>query len=228
MKQLRLLSYNVRNCRGLDIPAQQDVARIARVIKEQAPDLVALQELDRGTERSSGRDILAELAELTGLEGVYAPAINYNGGEYGHGLLTRWCPRRHYKIPLPGREEVRALLVSEFDDFVFFSTHLSLTPESQIEAVHLINRELGLFKKPAFMAGDFNAEPESVTLRLVEQRWSRLSPLQFTFPADLPDRVIDYIFAVKGAGVEVLEAAVIEEPAASDHRPVFVKVGFNL
>ncbi len=64
-ESLRVLSYNVRNCRGLDDASVVDVARIARVITNQAPDVAAIQELDCKTSRSGGRDVLRELAAAT-------------------------------------------------------------------------------------------------------------------------------------------------------------------
>ena len=49
------MSYNIRN--GIGIDNIQDIGRIARVILREAPDLVALQELDSATLRVDGRYI---------------------------------------------------------------------------------------------------------------------------------------------------------------------------
>ena len=47
-----------------------------------------------------------------------------------------------------------------------------------------------------------------------------------TFPADNPVRCIDYIFVYRGAdsGVIPAGARVEQEPVASDHLPVWVRV----
>ncbi len=100
---LRVLSYNVRNCRGLDDYHAVNVARVAGVISNQAPDVVALQELDRKTKRSAGRDMLQELAVATGMIGTFGEAIPYQGRAYGVGILSKTKPLRSYHLPCPAR-----------------------------------------------------------------------------------------------------------------------------
>ena len=41
---LRLMTYNVHNCIGTD--RQTDIERIAAIVRRQAPDVVAVQEVD--------------------------------------------------------------------------------------------------------------------------------------------------------------------------------------
>ena len=224
---VRVLSYNVRNCRGLDDYESINVERIARVIRGQSPDVAAIQELDRQARRSGQRDILQELAAATGMIGSYGEAIAFQGGAYGVGILSKKRPVRSYRIPLPGEEEARVLLVCEFDSFVFFCTHLSLTAESRQAAAEIISRERAKFAKPVLLAGDFNAQPESEALREFDKSWQRASPLLPTFPADRPDRIIDYIFVSAGTEFQAADAAVVNEPVASDHRPVFASVSFR-
>lgn len=221
---LRVMSYNVRNCRGLDDYESINVERIARVIRGHSPDVAAIQELDRKTRRSGQRDILEELADATGMIGSYGEAITFQGGAYGVGILSKQRPVRMYHVPLPGKEEARVLLVCEFDTFVFFCTHLSLTAESRQASAEIIGRERAKFAKPVLLAGDFNAQPEAAELRVFEQSWKRASPLLPTFPADKPDRIIDYIFVSAGTEFRVADASVVDEPVASDHRPVFANV----
>lgn len=226
-ESLRVLSYNVRNCRGLDDYQSLNVVRIAGVVSNQAPDVVALQELDRKTKRNTGRDVLQELAAATGMTGTYGEAIPFQGGSYGVGILSKNKPLRSYHLPLPGKEEARALLVCEFDTFVFFCTHLSLTAESRLASVGIINREQATFSKPVLLAGDFNAEPDSAVVQEFGKSWKRVSPLLPTFPADKPDRTIDYIFVSGNTAVQASESRVVNEPVASDHRPVFSRVSFK-
>jgi len=226
-ESLRVLSYNVRNCRGLDDYQSINVARIAGVVSNQTPDVVALQELDRKAKRSMGRDVLQELAAATGMTGTYGEATPFQGGSYGVGILSKNKPLRSYHLPLPGKEEVRTLLVCEFDTFVFFCTHLSLTAESRQASAEIINREQAKFSKPVLLAGDFNAEPDSAVVQEFGKSWKRVSPLLPTFPADKPDRTIDYIFVSGNTAVQASESRVVNEPVASDHRPVFSRVSFK-
>ena len=88
-----------------------DFRRTAAVINKVCPDVVAVQEIDSVTGRSGGKDVLREIAGLTLMHHMYAPAIDYDGGKYGIGMLSKEKPLGYRYLPLPGREEARALLV---------------------------------------------------------------------------------------------------------------------
>ena len=77
-ERLKLMSYNIRN--GIGIDNIQDIGRIARVILREAPDLVALQELDSATLRVDGRYIPGELGRMTGMHATFGRAIGFAGG----------------------------------------------------------------------------------------------------------------------------------------------------
>lgn len=224
--EVTFLSYNVKNGTGMD--GKRDYDRTARVIAAAKPDVAALQELDSGTKRSEGRDTLQELAVRTKLTGTYAKAIDYSGGSYGVGLLSRERPLMVKRIPLPGREEARVLLMAEFKDYCFCVTHLSLTHEDSSASIDMIAALAAECRKPFFIAGDFNLAPGSEPLARMKKHFILLSDSsQKTFPADHPVECIDYIWMYKGRKAEafkVVESRVIEEPAASDHRPVKVVV----
>ena len=87
-REIRVMTWNVHHGEGLD--GRIDLQRIAREIAAQECDLVALQELDRGTRRSGGEDQLAVLARHTGMHAAFGKAIDYQGGAYGVGVLSRW------------------------------------------------------------------------------------------------------------------------------------------
>lgn len=222
------MSYNVKNGTGLD--GKRDYDRTARVIADAKPDAVALQELDSKTKRSGGRDTLQELAVRVKLAGTYARAIDYSGGSYGIGLLSREKPLSVKRIPLPGREEARVLLMAEFKDYFFCVTHLSLTREDSDASIGMIAALAAECRKPFFIAGDFNLTPDSEPVARMKKHFILLSDSsQKTFPADKPKECIDYIWMYKGEKArdfKVVESRVIEEPAASDHRPVKVTVRY--
>jgi endonuclease/exonuclease/phosphatase family metal-dependent hydrolase len=214
-----IMSYNIRNAKGMDNVTDYD--RIAAAIKKQQPDIVALQELDSITQRSKGVDVLKTVAEKTGMQYSYSASIDYNGGKYGIGLLSKEKPLQVSRIPLPGKEELRSLLIVEFKEFVVFNTHLSLTAADQLTSVLIINEQLSKYQKPVYLAGDLNATPESSPIAELKKKWVLLSGTSNTFPATTPDRCIDYIFGY-GAIKKLLRTAVPDEPMASDHRPVLV------
>ena len=97
---LKFMSYNIRNGRGID--NVQDLGRVAEIINRTAPDIVALQELDSVTGRMAGRFIPGELGEMTGMHARFCRAIDYDGGAYGVGLLSRAAPRAGRRLPRPG------------------------------------------------------------------------------------------------------------------------------
>ena len=133
----------------------------------------------------------------------------------------------YYSIPLPGREEQRVLLIVEFDRYLFACTHLSLTEEDRLRSLPLLNQEAAKANKPLFIAGDWNAKPNSSFIGELRQSFTLLSdPEQLTFPADTPNCTLDYV-AIYGTGtlpVNVKRTQVVDEPMASDHRPVVVEL----
>lgn len=89
---MRLMTYNIKNANGMD-----DICsfqRVANVINNASPDVVAIQEVDSMTRRSGQKYVLGEIAERTQMHACFAPAIEFEGGKYGIGLLTKQVPLR--------------------------------------------------------------------------------------------------------------------------------------
>ncbi|MBI4876890.1 MAG: endonuclease/exonuclease/phosphatase family protein [Acidobacteria bacterium] len=216
--EVTVLSYNIRHCEGVD--GKLDVARIAAVIRSVKPGVVALQEVDRKTERAGGADQAEELGRLTGLTAIFGRAIDYGGGQYGNAVLTRLPVKRWANHPLPGQEP-RALMEVDFGAFTFFATHLDATREDthRAAAAAEINR---LAKSPALLAGDLNAVPGSTPMKILAGEWSVAGEgLSLpTIPVRQPARQIDYILFRPATRWKVIEIRVLDEPLASDHRPI--------
>lgn len=222
---LKLMSYNIKNANGMDNVC--NFQRIANVINNTSPDVVAIQEVDSMTNRSGQKYVLGEIAERTQMHGYFAPAIDYDGGKYGIGLLTKQVPLRLQTLPLPGREEARTLILAEFTDYIYCCTHMSLTEEDRMKSLELVKAFTSSSTKPLFLAGDMNAEPESGFIKKLQKDFQILSnPKQHTFPAPDPKETIDYIATLKqnAKGFAVISAKVINEPMASDHRPILVEL----
>lgn len=219
-QQLQIMSYNVRHCAGMDLMIDYD--RTAAVIAQQQPDVVALQELDSMTGRSGNRDQLGELASRTGYHPVFGAAIEFNGGLYGVGILSREMPVSTKRIPLSG-EEPRLLLVVELEDYIIACTHLDLNDAQRLASVSLIVEEAQRWQKPFLLAGDWNDTTDSKLLKAMTQYFTVLSGDEATYPADEPTECIDYVGVFNGRA-EAIESHVIDEPEASDHRPLVVWV----
>lgn len=222
---LKLMTYNIKNANGMDDVC--NFQRIANVINNASPDVVAIQEVDSMTSRSGQKYVLGEIAERTQMHAYFAPAIDFDGGKYGIGLLTRQVPVRLQTIPLPGREEARALILAEFEDYIYCCTHMSLTEEDRMESLKIVKSFTAPYKKSLFLAGDMNAEPESDFAKELQKNFQLLSnPKQHTYPAPEPKETIDYIATLKSNanGFALISAQVLNEPMASDHRPILVKL----
>ncbi|MDR2810893.1 MAG: endonuclease/exonuclease/phosphatase family protein, partial [Tannerellaceae bacterium] len=221
---IRIMSYNVHNFVGMD--GQRDYRRIADVISDVAPDVVAIQEADSATVRSEGAYTLKEVADRCLMFPVYAPAIDFQGGKYGVGILTKEKPLNVKYIPLPGREEARVLLIVEFERYILACTHFSLTADDRLASVNIVREAAKGVTKPFFLAGDLNATPESTSQVALQKTFDMLNdPKQNTYPVENPSECIDYIYAYKNGQVySALKRQVVRETVASDHLPLYVDV----
>ena len=221
----RIMSYNIRNAKGMDNVIDYD--RVADVINRTLPDIVTLQEIDSMTMRSGQTFVLQELAKRCLMHPVYAPAIDYDGGKYGIGLLSKEKPVSSWYLPLPGREEKRALLMVEFKAFIVGCTHFSLTEEDRLASIAILKGEARKSSKPFIITGDLNAEPESPVIASLLEDFDLLSDSKkATFPSGEPTVCIDYIALTKKDADRIarLSSQVIDEPMASDHRPVIADI----
>ena len=222
---LKLMSYNIRNAKGMD--NVRNVQRIANVIINEMPDVVAIQEIDSMTTRSNQTYVLGEIAERTQMYANYAPAISYQGGKYGIGILSKEKPLSIKTYPLPGREEERMLMVAEFEDYFFACTHLSLTEEDRLASLDIFKRSAETSNKPFFLAGDLNDTPDSKFIQGLQKDFQVLTSTKAsTYPSTEPKETIDYIAAWKPTNTSfaALSSQVVEEPLASDHRPISVNL----
>ena len=206
--------------------------QIAAAIRALDADVVALQEVDRFTRRSP-TDQAAQLGRLLDMEVAYAPAIDYQGGEFGIALLSRVpivamesirLPILDYhSLPPPTRLlfgcrqddiEQRLLLTARLrlaDDteISVATTHLGLCgaterlPQAAAIATHAVST--------ALLAGDFNARHSGrVAGHLTSNGWRVLVA-----------RGVDWIVGRSCIAVE----EVVPEPArVSDHPLVAARV----
>ena len=225
-KGLRLMCYNVRNCKGAD--GEVSYERVADVIKRCAPDVVAVQELDSMTRRYPGQYVLGNLARRTKMKATFCHSIEYKGGRYGVGLLSKRRPLNVERLPLPCSREPRVLLIAEFKKYYVLVTHWSLKADYRVQTAEILNNLLPTLKKKAvFLCGDFNAKPAEASMELLSKSYDvqRKQGSSFTFPAWGPKREIDYLCVGRnGVEVEVANHIVVEAPTASDHAPFIADI----
>ena len=238
-EDVRVLVYNVHA--GKDAAGKESVRRISDVVKSLDPDIVLFQEVDKRTKRSGGVDQPAEYARLTGLHVAFGRSLDYDGGEYGIAVLSRWPIRRDSTVHLPvdppqersgGSHEPRVAMSLKIDapfgPLELFNTHIDASGEDrwrlqEIKTIERIVKEALDRNARVLLGGDFNSTPDSPVqseLRASGFRdaWPTCGVGEgLSYPADVPRKRIDYLFLP--AGFECMSARVVESNA-SDHRPV--------
>lgn len=234
-KTLRIMSYNIHHANPPSKPDLIDLDAIARVITDSKADIIALQEVETGVNRSGKADEAKILAEKTGLHYHFFKAIDYDGGDYGIAILSRHKLKSAKLVPLPQQilAEKRILgyvtLKIDRQKIIFANTHLdaSKTPENRIVQMQAILKEFESTNLPVILSGDLNSVAGSEVINLLDAQFKRtcIENCPGTSPQINPRRTIDFI-ATKNIKWPLLEYQVIAETYASDHRPVIAT--FNL
>ncbi|HEX5042351.1 MAG TPA: endonuclease/exonuclease/phosphatase family protein, partial [Candidatus Polarisedimenticolaceae bacterium] len=203
---LRVMTFNIKS--GL-----YGLEKVAHVIEETWPDVVALQEVDVGARRSGRVDQPARLAAATGLQHrAYFQATTKSHGAYGVALLSRFPLERRaqYRLPVPPGAEPRTLghvvVTVGGQDVSLYVTHLIQMPfhdGARAAQTQAISGVLARDARPKLLLGDFNDFADGAALAGLRAQ------LQDVFAAvgqgpegtlPLPFRQawrIDYIFACK-------------------------------
>ena len=232
--EISVLSYNIHHANPPSRPGVIDLEAIANVIRQQQPDLVALQEVDVFTSRSGASiNQAAELGRLTGMYYYFAKAIDYGGGDYGVAILSKYPIEnpQHYSLPTVeatgGEHRTLATVSIKLPDnkkLLFACTHLDAqrNDTNRVEQIKSIKQILQKEESPVIIAGDFNAVPGSRVIQLMDTFLQRgcISHCAFTIPEVKPTKEIDFIAYAPFTAFDVIEYKVINETYASDHRPV--------
>jgi len=233
--ELNVMTFNLRFG---ELASLEDMAAY---INEQQPDLVALQECDWKTNRErapkqSGKAFVNELAYHTGMFGIYGKAIDYRGGYYGVGILSKYPVVRSERVFLPNprpKKEQRVMLITEIElpdksIVSFISTHLEVSSETiRQKQIKFINKKIKKIKTPVILAGDLNAVPESKEIMTGFPRWFNATDTVFTYSTMKPAIKIDYIYGYPNKLFGLIKTEVDTNCVLSDHFPVFSVIRVN-
>lgn len=235
---LKVMTYNIHHGNPPSAGDKIDIPAIAKVINAEKPDLVALQEVDVNTIRSGkGINQASELARLTGMYYYFSKAIDFQGGDYGVAVLSRFPIVDSVRYDLPVLKEIGgeprtiAAITIQLPGnkrIIFASTHLDLHEENRLAQSKLITDRFGKSKLPMVLAGDFNATPESKVISYLDQYFTRtcLPDCAPTIPVENPEDAIDFIMLRPAKLFKVTTTRVIDEKYASDHLPVVAELKF--
>lgn len=236
-RRLRFLTYNVHSCFGTD--RKLDPGRVAAVIAECQPDVIALQEVDVGRARSGGMDQAQMIAAHLRMEAQFHPALHLKEEKYGDAVLTALPMRLVKADALPSSGEPRGALWVELDfaevKLQVIVTHLGLRGSERIRQTMALMGPgwLGAIRQSdsrVILAGDLNAIARSATYKLVAGQLKDVTSLcnskpRPTFPSRLPLLRLDHVFIGDGIGASAcrVHSSALAR-VASDHLPVLAEL----
>ena len=235
---LRVVTYNVGTFHksGFD-----KTYMVADMMNEMKADVAGIQELDSCATRTGGVYQLRTFADALGDWNYrFAPAIPFDGGTYGIGIVSKKKYRvlDSWSMTLDRGKgaEQRALDVVEFRKFVLATTHLDHKSDAaqlaQAKAINqaLYDRYAGTHKV-VILCGDFNAKPNSKTIKELKKNWTIVSAQNNTYDSSRPKSCIDYIMILDNNASYVLRHTAVaskfddgDVTQASDHLPVYIDI----
>src|SRR4051812_18692719 len=175
-KKIRVMTYNIHVGVGMD--KKLDLPRIAEVIKHEHVDLVGLQEVDRGVERTQRIDEIAELARLTKMDYAFAFNLKYQGGQYGVAILSRFpilaTDHRLYKNlrEAERRGLIRAEVKIDGRIINFLTTHLDYQyDDGRVFETEQLLAAIKDVRGPLIVVGDFNDIPTGGAYKLMRDQF---------------------------------------------------------
>jgi endonuclease/exonuclease/phosphatase family metal-dependent hydrolase len=227
LETLRVVTYNVRCCRGGD--GHVDVPRIVRVLTEIDADVVALQEVLWSEDPR--RDQLGRIARVMGMDAVPAATMRQGDDWFGIAVLSRAPVVDHGRFELGAREgEPRCALRVDIDldgtRQTVVTTHMGLSVRerwAQLVRLETVLDSIG--RASVVLMGDFNAwvPGRDITRRLRERFGT--APWVRSFPALHPVLPLDRIFVAPADAIAALHVHRSEDARrASDHLPVWAEV----
>ncbi|MDD4816945.1 MAG: endonuclease/exonuclease/phosphatase family protein [Victivallaceae bacterium] len=233
-----LLSYNIQ----IGLKADRETADLngtAEAIRRVGAETVVLNEVDKGTERSGGVDQPAFIAGKLGYHYEFGFASPRPGGEYGNVIMSEYPLERLALIDLPSNAiEARSALVVKVlapEPYYVVGTHLTYDRDLEEVRVRCVGMITDYMKTNGFtpfvLMGDLNARPDSHTVaRLRELGYlvvNDIAPEEKTYPAGTPRVLLDYTAVYPADAAKIVTHFVVNEPAVSDHRPLYSEIVFQ-
>ena len=230
---LRIATYNVHSCRGLDRRTRPE--RIAAVLRDINADIVALQEVIGPGAHTGGH--AEALGAALGMGWVMAPARHLRGSLFGNVVMSRLPMQHHSQYDLSWRTcEPRCCqrvdIAMGDDTLHLYNVHLGTAllerrhQAGRLSAI-LHDRRVGT---PKVVLGDFNEWMRGLATNMLTERLKSIDlrahlRRRRTYPGVFPVLHLDHIYYE--GNVEVVK---VELPRtrlslmASDHLPLIAEL----
>lgn len=240
--RLRLLSYNIQVGIGSKryrdyvteswkhvLPHAQlytNMDHIARAISDF--DIVALQEVDAGSLRSSFINQTEYLATHAGFP-FWHHQTNRNLGKiaaHSNGLLSRYRPAQIHDHKLPGLFPGRGVMVVRYgqqdNPLVLLILHMALGKRARQRQFEYVIRIVNQYEHVVVM-GDLNCQPDSREMQFLIAATDLCEPCHDlkTFPSWRPARTLDHILT--STSLTVHDVHVLQH-LHSDHLPIAMEI----
>lgn len=222
-----VMSYNIQNCQN-----GNGISAVASDIKKYNPDVVCVQEIDNGTKRSKGQNEPELLAGELNMNYCFFPAINFDGGLYGIGIMSVFplenCQKQFLETPEGNESRVLASADIKMPKKTvhIFNTHLSFEDkETRLKQIKYLNDMLK--DKDSFvLTGDFNISgfEEYAPLEGMNAVNTADNPFDSFIGGDGNNdafRAIDNIFVSDNFK---LGKITFGQTSVSDHRPLIAEI----
>ncbi|MEQ5183446.1 endonuclease/exonuclease/phosphatase family protein [Providencia alcalifaciens] len=246
---IKVATYNIgKNELAADVA---NLDELSKAIAKIDADVIVLTEIDNKTARSKKVNQLEEIAKVNKMDFAFGKALDFDGGEYGVGILSKYKIEKSQVVNLPsGGAEQRVVLLSQitkpgFDSpIIIMGTHLDWQKDPTIrigQVRHILDATIGdtetgfdnIAASIKILAGDFNSTAKEQPIQEISYFWDPVEKKGVnyrTWPAVNPAIDIDHIFTYKGQVWDVKTMTIptdskdFQWSKVSDHLPVIAEL----
>ena len=235
--KIKVMSYNIRH--GANMQFKMNLEKQAEIIKKQNADFVGLQEVENKCSRSGNVDQIQKLGLLTNIVGTFGRFMDYQGGQYGMGTLCELPLVEAIVLNIPrAKLEARCAIINVAQlpngkKITFVNLHLDWLKDqvqNRINQAKSILKEVDRLALPTVILGDFNCTPDSKTMKYFASQgfvFMEKGKDNLTYQGTgVPTVEIDHVIyrSTKKTTLQGLSIDVLDEPQASDHRPIVAEI----
>lgn len=248
-REIKLMTFNIAHGRGLSLyqgfnsarAIFKNLDRIAHLIKEHQPDIVALQEIDASSHWNEHINLLDYLQSATeypvSLHGIHNRRDGRKPLAYGNAFLSKHEAKDWQVVPFGSKQIgekgfLEACFLIDGTEIDVINLHLDFrSRRSRLRQVDQLIASIHQrsvadpYHLPPIICGDFNTSSRSSrdALHQLIERSAHKEDYQYypkrerTFPAHFPSRGLDFILMAhpfEARSTEVIRSL------ASDHLPV--------